>query len=597
MIAKIVPAVRLPTAAAEQFEYSVPDALTPAVGRGSVVVIPFAGRRVSGLVMSISTEPESGKALKSVIGVAQGLNRLPLPMIDAWEKLVGLFATTWPRWCWMALPAVPSRSVQVPHVPMPNGVTQERGEAAVSSLYLNRPDDQLIAVKKMLEKAGQGQALILVPTVREAYAWAKVIGGDIAVYHSKLSTGAKYAIACSASNADKMVVIGTKSAVLLPFADLRAAVIVAAGSSSHKQEDSDPRFDARIAAEELCHASGARFLALDAWPPIGRWDSLNASRHVEFLAYDLSDAAKREKAKVLFDENLEKALGETVGKGGRALVLLNRRGLSSALACRDCGTPAACPDCGMALTAHRDRLSCAFDERSYPLPAACVKCGSANLRPLGSGSQTLSEYLKKRFPGTAIAHFDRDETNADADAAQIVVGTSAVFRALSPAFKPFDMAIDAHLGAGTAKGGYDSIEETVRLLRMLAACLVPGGLLHIQTFDREAPALKALSDPNAALSLEFEERRAFGFPPDKTLITIYGSGTDETKLWDEANRLFKTVGNRLPQAICAEPIWSRPKLFRKKYRLTVSVKIPPSDDYSGLIKLLPSGFAAEARII
>lgn len=606
MIAKVVPAVRLPTTASETYDYNIPETLVPAVQPGAVVIIPFAGRRIPGLVVATAGQADHDKPLKDLVGFAQGLSPLPAYTVDLWKKLAELFATTLPRFAWLALPAVPTRSIQTCCV-APFETEQNKTMAAAGQpgfVYLNDPSDQTTMVKKILAAAKGRQVLVLTPTVDEADAWAKTLGGAT-VYHSALAVGAKYKIACAAGDGTVRLVIGTKSAVFLPWHDLFAIVIISAGSMSHLQEDSDPRFDARLVAEELAARSGARLVALDSLPPVGltaagsngRWTELNASRAVAATIHDLHDAAKAAKTRVLLSGDLETAIDEAVTAGKRVLIVLNRRGVSTAYVCQDCGTIVICPACDIPLTVHHDRQSCSACERLYPLPDNCNKCGGANLKAIGSGSKTLFDALKKRHPMTAILHVDRDSWKARPDEAQIVVGTTAVFRALSPQFKPFDLAADALLGAGTGKAGIWSVEETARIARALAACLVRDGALHVQTFDQTSPALKALTAPQEFAKTELEERRDFGYPPVQTLITIYGAGVDEDALWKEANNLITNLQSALPLAVCAAPTWSRPKLFRKKYRLTLTLKIPFGQSYAGLARQLPAGFAAEAKML
>jgi primosomal protein N' len=597
MIARIVPAVRLPASATEQFEYSVPEGLAPSIGPGSVVVVPFAGRQVPGLVISAAEKSARDFKLKPVTGIAKGLSPLPPYIPELWSKLAGIFATTLPRWCWLALPSVPSRSIASSgpvFSARPRG--NETNEPILGAVFVNAFSDQLAVARKTIASALSRQVLILVPTVREAYAWSRELSAS-SVYHSALAAGAKYALACSASDGTTKIVIGTKSAVLLPFANLYSVIVVSAGSSSHRQEDSDPRFDARIVAQELCHCVGARLTCLDPWPPFASWPSLNASRPVAVQVHDLADAAKRERAKVLIDEPLIASLDRTIASGGRALLVLNRRGVATSLICRDCGTAVACPDCGLPLASHHERMTCSADERSYPMPISCAKCHGQDLKPIGTGSKAVFDFLKKRFPAAHLAHFDREETGEDPDAAQIVVGTTAVFRALAPSFKPFDLAADVFLGAGTAKNGYDAVEEASRILRSLAAALKPNGELHVQTADREAPALIALRDPGVARTNEAIEREAFGYPPSKTLIVILGAGENEEKTWSAALSARVSLSRAFPGVEICEPSWSRPKIFRKKFRLSFSLKMPAGTDYSGMLAALPQGFAIDARML
>ena len=619
MIAKIVPAVRLPVKAGEAYDYQIPENLALAVRRGSVVVIPFAGRKIGGLVIETSETSTHSKPLKAIIGIANGLSPLPDYVVDLWTKLSRAFATTLPRFVYTALPAIPSRAIStvIPSATRDLNVStsDQRFLAIDKSTTLARNDvsrfffansslDTLKIVKDAMAAAGGRQVLILVPTVDETAAWAKALG-NASVYHSSLATGAKYNMACAAAAKTAKVFIGTKIAAFLPFGGLGAIVIVNAGSSSHLQEDQDPRFDARVIAEELAAATGSALTAIDPMPPLGmtpdgsegRWQFANAPASYAATVHDLHDAARAAKARVLICDELEKAIDEAVSAGERVMVVLNRRGVSTAYVCRDCGAMVNCGACGTALTVHQDRMSCPSCDRLYPLPDNCPKCNSLDLKAIGSGSKTLFEALKKRHPMSAIAHVDRDSWQTNLDAAQIVVGTTAVFASLPPTHLQFDLAADALMGAGQMKSGIWSTESAARVVRTLASFLKPGGRLHIQTFDRAAPALAALSDPAGFITKELDERAAFGYPPSGNLIIIYGAGDDEDSTWKQAADLTETVKTHLPLAKCQTPTWSQPKKFRGKFRLTIMIKVPHSQNPHDLVQYLPTGFFAEARRI
>jgi primosomal protein N' (replication factor Y) len=235
-------------------------------------------------------------------------------------------------------------------------------------------------------------------------------------------------------------------------------------------------------------------------------------------------------------------------------------------------------------------MSCPSCDRLYPLPDACPKCNGLDLKPIGAGSKTIFDALKKRHPLATIAHVDRDSWQTDLDAAQIVVGTTAVFSSLPPSHKQFDLVADALMGAGQMRSGIWSTENSARVLRTLASFLRSDGKFHIQTFDATASELMALRDPMGFISKELEERAAFGYPPFKTLVTVFGAGDNEETLLAQALELSKNIGGQAPQ-------WSRPKKFRGKFRLTIAVKLPHGKDPHDLVQYLPAGFAADVRMI
>lgn len=602
MIARVVPAVRLPYKAREMYDYLVPENISPAVKRGSVVVIPFAGRRIAGLVIGTFEKSETAKTLKQIFGLADGLVELPPYVVDLWTDLSKEFATTLPRFLWTAMPTVPARALckSVPAQVSPAGLTEKFVPA---SFFVNSPEEFLSQLKVLIENNSGRQALVLVPTVEEAVLLSKALGNAV-VYHGSLADGAKYNFARAANSGRPATVVSTKSGVFLPFRNLGLVAIVSAGSQSHEQEDSDPRFDARVIAEKLALAAGARVCAFDPLPPLGmtpsgsggRWNLSNRPLSFPALVHDLHDAAKASKSRVMLCDEVLAAIEKTITQGGRVLALLNRRGVSSSYVCADCGTTVNCPDCKVPLVIHHERTTCFACERSLPLPAACIRCGGLSYKTIGLGSKSLYDAIKRVYPDVSMVHVDRDgATTDDIGRAQIVVGTSAVFGSLPPNMFAFELCIDAHFGAGQARSGVRATETLARLARTLASWTKKDGELHIQTFDPSSPSLKALYEPDGFIAHELEERTAFGYPPAKTMLTLYGAGKDEDKLFKEANVLVAEMRSHMPYATCNEPVWSRPKLFRGKYRLTATIKVPNNSEYSKIIRLLPADFALKVN--
>ena len=604
MIAKVVPAIRLPVKAGESFDYQVPSSLSSSIRRGSVVVIPFAGRKIGGVVIDISEKSSLDKPLKEIISIPNGLTTIPESIVELWTSLAKRFATTLPRFFWTALPEIPDRMMNNRDTtPYSKNLNKVSGPGYLPRfVFANYHSDAFSIVNAAIKKSAGRQVLIVVPTVDEVLAWSKIIGTSN-ILHSSLATGAKYNLACATRNGSAKIIIGTKSSVFLPFSNLSQIVIISAGASSHLQEDSDPRFDARIIAQELATATGAQLTAIDALPPMGMtpsgskntWSFFNKPRLHKPIIHDLHDAAKAAKARVLISESLLSSIDETLGADGRVLIILNKRGVGTAYVCKDCGTIINCPDCDVALTIHHDRMSCFACGHLFPLAENCGKCNGPNLKPIGAGSKTLYDILKKRYPLRRLAHIDQDAWENSLDNAELVVGTTAVFSSLPPNPKPFSLVADALIGAGQAKSGIWATESTGRILRALASLLIPNGQIHVQTFDRTNPSLIALSDPMNFIDHELEERSAFGYPPANRLLNIYGAGSEEASLWKQALALNEQISTENTWAICQEPTWARPKLFRGKYRVIMTIKLPYGQNIDNLVQYLPAGFSAEVR--
>jgi primosomal protein N' (replication factor Y) len=595
MIAKVVPAVRLPYRASQIYDYNIPENLSSGISLGCGVAIPFAGRIIAGLVMAVE-EKTGDRDLKDVYGFLDGII-YPKYWTELLPELADEFATTMPRLVWTVLPHLMRKSVLTccasPFV-QPGGRSATAFEEKI--IAANAPEDLLTEFNRAVREGQVGQTLVLVPTVPEAEAWSKEASGA-AVYNSRLSDGAKYSLAAACALGETKVVVGTKSAVFLPFRDLRSILVLRAGASAHLNEDLDPRYDARVVARRLAQAAGAELSFVDALPPLALGKTTNslASIDDERLAIcDLADAGRREKAKVLLTDRVVEAAKGTLANGGRALFLLNRRGTGSSLICADCGKAALCPNCGVPLLSVSDETQCYACGKTFPAPASCDKCRGVNFKTVGTGVKALYNYLRKIFPDARSVLCEGGGEKADLNDFNLVIGTTAVFHALKPRFKRFELVCDALLGAGTGMAGIYAVEETARILNELKLALTPDGRLFVQTYDPAAPALLSLTDPQAFIAKELGEREAFNYPPYGKIVKAIGAGKVQHDVFEQA-RTIKTELQRSGFAEVGEPLWNAPKLFRGKYRLSIAAKAGPRQNVDNLVKYLPNGWSAEIR--
>jgi primosomal protein N' (replication factor Y) (superfamily II helicase) len=594
VIAKIIPAVRLPCRAAQIYDYAIPDGLASGVVPGAVVAVPFSGRLIAGLVAGVSAE-RSERPLKEIHGV---LDSVVYPAY--WIKLIAAiaseFAGTAPRFCWAALPPVMRRWIKTSAAPLTNENGGAINNFEEKIICVDGQQDLIGAFEETINNRGDGQALILVPTVNEATRWSKE-SPQAAIYHSRLSAGEKYNIYSSCASGAAKIIVGTKSAVFLPFKNLRSILIINAGSSAHINEDLDPRYDGRIIARLLARAAGAKLTFADALPPLSLGTILNkpaAASDARYAICDLADAGRRERAKVLLCDETIAAATATLGSGGRALFLLNRRGTGSAIICKDCGHVNLCPLCKLPLLVMSDEMQCFACGKKYPLATNCQNCDGTNLKTVGSGVRGLFAQLKKLFPAAKALLIEGGMVQADPDEYDMVVATTAIFYALKPRFREFDLAVEALLGAGTGKAGVYAIEETARIIRELNATVNAGGRLFIQTYDKANPALLAIADLEKFALQELNERKIFSYPPFSKLVTLLGAGKDEDKILNEAKKISDAL-KKSELAAISEPTWHEPKFFRGKYRIKISAKAAPRQNTDFLVKYLPNGWNAEIK--
>jgi primosomal protein N' (replication factor Y) len=227
-------------------------------------------------------------------------------------------------------------------------------------------------------------------------------------------------------------------------------------------------------------------------------------------------------------------LGAIAERRGKAILLLNRRGIAPAVHCRACGATRRCPNCDVALALHADgALQCHHCGRTEAMGETCTTCGSPELARIGAGTQRLERELAKHLPELEVIRLDADvddvraplERFARADRAALV-GTQMVAKGHHFAGVALAAVVDADTGLGLPD--FRAEERTFQLLTQLAGRSgrdAPGRVL-VQTFQPDARAIvhAARHDVGGFLAEELERRRALGYPPFAHLVRIVVTG-------------------------------------------------------------------------
>jgi primosomal protein N' (replication factor Y) len=242
-----------------------------------------------------------------------------------------------------------------------------------------------------------------------------------------------------------------------------------------------------------------------------------------------------------------------VERGGKAILLLNRRGLVPAIHCRTCGVTRRCPNCDVALVLHAgEGLRCHHCGHAEPAPELCPECGSAELARLGAGTQRLERELAARVPGLELIRLDADtrdptaalERFAATDRA-VLLGTQMV--AKGHHFEGVALAAVVDADTGMAMPDFRAEERTFQLLTQLAGRSgrdAPGRVL-VQTFEPDARPveLAARHDVGRFLAGELERREALGYPPFRHLLRIVVSGPEADAPMQALQELKAALGD------------------------------------------------------
>ena len=330
--------------------------------------------------------------------------------------------------------------------------------------------------------------------------------------------------------------------------------------SSYKQE-SDPRYDARTVAAKRAALEGAVAVYGSATPRPESWERLERLQLGARLGAPMPSVRivdLRREAGYPLSAPLLAELGRVAEHGGKAILLLNRRGLAPAIHCRACGVSRRCENCDVSLTLHRDaRLHCHHCGYSEEVPEACPACGSSSSRasaPARSGwkpswrsgcrSSSGSGSMRTRAakPGALREALDRFVA---ADRA-VLVGTQMV--AKGHHFPGVSLAAVVDADTGLALPDFRAEERTFQLVTQLAGRSgrdAPGQVL-VQTFQPDATPLRyaARHDVAGFLAEELSRRRELGYPPFRHLVSIVASGADA----EAPSRLLRELNTELAGA-------------------------------------------------
>ena len=548
-------------AVARPFTYEVPEGTEP----GAVVAVRFGSAKRRGIVTEVGVDAPPGVDIAAVEGV---VDAIPPALVELALWLAGYYGSTPARALQLVAPRSAKRRKEQPPAAEvhalageaePAELTGSQREAlarivsalddAGGSLLLHgetgsgKTEVYLQACAAALERGRS--AIVLVPeialTPQTVGRFRARFGDDVALLHSGLADAARRDERQRVLAGEARVVVGARSAGFAPVRDLGLICVDEEHDPSYKQE-SDPRYDARTVAAKRAALEGAVALFGSATPRPESWARLERIELGARLSGSLPGVQvvdlRREGGYPLSAPLLEE-LGALAEGGGKAILLLNRRGVAPALHCRACGATIRCPDCDVSLVLHGDGSlrchHCAYETRA---PSACPVCESPDLARIGAGTQKLERELAKRLPELELIRIDADTVDrpealsdalrrfAVADRA-VLLGTQMVAKGHHFAGVALAAVVDAD--TGLAMPDFRAEERTFQLVTQLAGRSgrdAPGRVL-VQTFQPDARPIQlaARHDVTRFLADELERREELRYPPFGHLVRIVVSGT------------------------------------------------------------------------
>jgi primosomal protein N' (replication factor Y) len=459
------------------------------------------------------------------------------------------------------------------------------------------------------------QVLVLLPEIAltEAFLrrFADRFGAPPVVWHSSLKSTERRRAWRAIAAGTAQVVVGARSALFLPFAELGLIVVDEAHEVSFKQ-DEGVRYNARDVAVMRARFEGLPVVLASATPALeslqmaesGVYEKLVLPARFGGATLPAIDTVNLTEEKPEHGRwlapRLVQGIRERLERGEQSLLFLNRRGYAPLTLCRHCGFRFQCPNCSAWLVEHRlsRRLACHHCGHETPPPANCPECGEPEcLVACGPGVERIADEVAELFPEAKMAVATSDTLNSPEKAAEfvaaaeageidVIVGTQLVTKGFHFPELTLVGVVDADLGleGGDLRAAERTYQQVAQVAGRAGRGSKPGEVL-IQTRHPEAPVIAALAagDRDAFYAAETEARRHAGAPPFGRWAAIIVSSEDDAEAREAANRMGATRPN-LPDVQILGPAPAPMALLRGRYRYRLLLNARRSAELQAVIR-------------
>lgn len=461
------------------------------------------------------------------------------------------------------------------------------------------------AMQSALEK--ERSALMLVPEIALTPVFSKrlraIFGEKVAILHSNLSSGERFDEWRKIRNGDARIVIGTRSAIFAPLQHLGLIIVDEEHDPSYRQQES-PFYNARDVAVVRANYTEAVVVLGSATPSLETFHNARTGKYVELqLPYrianrplakaevvDMREVFKKIGKDSVLSNELAEAIRDTHAKGEQTIILLNRRGFSQFVLCRNCGESVHCQNCDITLTFHRraGKLICHYCNYRENVPKICPQCESEYLYFMGEGTEQIENILTRKFPDLNIERFDRDRMTRRGEMEKILdqfsageidmlVGTQM----LAKGHDYPNVTLVGVISVDTSLGlpDFRSAERTFQLLTQVAGRAGRGkqkGRVIIQTYYPENYVIRFANaqDYEGFYGEEIVFRKNFGFPPFIALAAILIKHSNYDHAFENAQILKNALNKANKENMCRIFGVAPAPLSRLKgeYRLQILIK-------------------------
>ena len=416
---------------------------------------------------------------------------------------------------------------------------------------------------------------------------------NIAILHSSLSDIERAKEWESIYTGEKKIILGVRSAIFSPVKNLKYIILDEEHEATYKQ-DSSPRYNTKYVAIKRCLDEGAKLILGSATPSIesyyyaktGIYELLSLDdRYGNAEMPDIEIVDMKQEDDLFFSKALLEEIKNTLLKNEQVILLLNRKGYSTYIQCKDCGYVEECDNCSIKMSYYKstNKYKCNYCGKQIHYTGKCTKCGSTNLIHSGKGIERIEEELKKYFDVPTIKvdselsrnkdYFSRIYKDFSDKKYSILIGTQIIAKGLHFPNVTLVGVINSDIILNFPD--FRSGEKTFQLLTQVSGRAGRGdkkGKVIIQTYEPENNVIKDSKEENYDLFYEKEisSRKIFSYPPFSKILNIGFSSEDEARLLDISKKFYDEIKSQDIELY--GPIPSMVYKVQKRFRMNIFVK-------------------------
>ena len=416
---------------------------------------------------------------------------------------------------------------------------------------------------------------------------------NIAILHSSLSDIERAKEWESTYTGEKKIVLGVRSAIFSPVKNLKYIILDEEHEATYKQ-DSSPRYNAKYVAIKRCLDEDAKLILGSATPSIesyyyaktGIYELLSLEdRYGNAQMPDIQVVDMKQEDDLFFSKALLEEIKNTLLKDEQVILLLNRKGYSTYIQCKDCGYVEECDNCSIKMSYYKstNKYKCNYCGKQIYYTGKCTKCGSTNLIHSGKGIERIEEELKKYFDVPMIKvdselsrnkdYFSKIYKDFSDKKYSILIGTQIIAKGLHFPNVTLVGVINSDIILNFPD--FRSGEKTFQLLTQVSGRAGRGdkkGKVIIQTYEPENNVIKDSKEENYDLFYEKEisSRKVFSYPPFSKILNIGFSSEDEARLLDISKKFYDEIKSENIELY--GPMPSMVYKVQKRFRMNIFAK-------------------------